>query len=158
MKITIKSQFEQLTGFFISLSVCIVLFFLDSHDGSPGSYDYLVICAIIVTSTVLIIHMQYLYVNLGAKVILTNIDQIIYCQRDGSEKIIKHEDVTLVEKYVSYAQVAGGRYILPTDSYYYQKITLLNGDSVIITSLLLSDYELFPDKGKLKKRILALIT
>lgn len=157
-KVSFKSQLKHLTGFFISLSVCAILFLLDLRDGKSEVFIYLLVCAIIVTLTVFITHAQYLYYNAGIKIELTDTDSFIYYDRKGNEKIISKDTVESVEKYVSSAHASGGRYVLPTDSYHYQKICLKNGAHFIITCLLFQDFNLFPEKTVTKKKIIAIIT
>ncbi len=157
-KITIKSQLKHLTGFFISIAVCAILFLINLRDGIPGIFIYLIICASIIVIIVSCLHSQYLYYNAGVKIELIDGDSFIYHCRNGKEKIIRKDDVDSVEKYVSYAYASGGRYVLPTDNYHYQKVQLNNGDSFIITSLLFLDFNLYPEKTHTRKRIIAIIT
>lgn len=157
-KITIKSQFRHLTGFFISIAVCAILFLIDLQDGIPETFIYLIVCVSIIVLSVFLLHFQYLYFNVGVKVELIDRDSFIYYCRNGNEKIIRKDDVDSVVKYVSNAHASGGRYVLPTDNYHYQKIQLKNGDYFIITSLIFHDFNFFPEKTFTKKRIIAIIT
>jgi len=157
-RISLKSQLKHLTGFFITIAVCAVLFLIDSRDGIHETFIYLIVCVLIVVLTICFLHIQYLYFNAGVKIELIDNEYIIYYYRDGKEKVIKKDDVHSVKKYVSYAHASGGRYVLPTDNYHFQKIQLRNGDYVIITSLLFQDFSLFPEKTLIKKRIIAIIT
>lgn len=157
-RISLKSQLKHLTGFFISITACVILFLIDSYDGIPETFKYLIICVLIIFSSVFFLHIQYLYFNAGIKIEFIDNENIIYYYRNGKEKLIEKDDIFMVEKHVSYAHIAGGRYFLPTDNYYFQKIRLINGDFFIITSLLLPDFSLFPEKTLVKKRIIAFIT
>ena len=155
--ITLKSQLKHLTGFFIAIAAISVLFLIDSFDGIHETFIYLIVCLIVVVLSVSFLHIQYLYFNAGAKVEIFDNETIIYYYRNGKEKTIKEADIISVEKNISYASAAGGRYMLPTDNYYYQKIRLKNGDCFIITSLLLG-FSLFPEKVIIKKKLIAIIT
>jgi hypothetical protein len=156
--ITLKSQLKHLTGFFIAIAAIAALFLINSYDGIHEAFIYLIVCAIIVILSVSLLHIQYLYYNAGTKIELFDNEIIIYYYRNGQEKTIKEGDIISIEKNVSYASAAGGRYMLPTDNYYYQKIRLKNGGCIIITSLLLQDFSLFPEKVIIKKKIIAIIT
>lgn len=156
-KITLKSQLRHLTSFFITFAGCAVLYLFNLHDAIPDVFMFLIAYVIIIVSTVFIIHCQYLYFNAGAKIELINNDSFIY-YRNGIEKIIKRDDIDSIKKYVSYANASGGRYVLPTDFYHYQKIHLKSGDYVFIASLLYQDFNLFSEKTRSMKKIIAIIT
>lgn len=156
-KITLKNQLKHLTGFFISLIVCAVLYLFSFYDGITVTFLYLNFCIIIIVTSVFFLHIQYLYFNAGVRIETVDNDYIIYYYRNGNEKVIKLDDIISIERYVTFAYLAGGRYILPTDNYNFQKIILKDGGFIIITSLIYPDFNLFPKKTHINKRIFPII-
>jgi hypothetical protein len=85
-------------------------------------------------------------------------ENIIYITSSGINNVIKNEDILVIEKHLSFGLAGGGLFIFPSDRYSYHKIKLKNGDCFIITSLLLEDFKLFPEKVIIKKKLIAIIT
>jgi len=154
-RITIKSQLEHLTALFIiiffgTLMSCVVYL----NDGFQ-IFIFVVIALSLITILVLFIHIQYLITNRSYKISICDENKLL-CNIGDKEVVITNENIICIEKNISY-NINGPQGNLPTASYYYSKLILKNGDIIIITSLLMPDFDFFKDKTRIKKRFIAII-
>ena len=155
--ITIKSLLRHLLSFFITIIAFFIMIYLDIKRDNNIPYGFLIVGILYVFVSVFIVHLQYLYYNSNSFFDLIDENHIVYFDKSGNSREIKYEDVFLVEKNMTYTYASGGKYFLPSDTYHYSKILLKSGDSVIITSLLFCEFDLFSEKTKIKKKLIAII-
>lgn len=154
-KITFKNQFNSLIGSFTTLLFGILVCFAAYSKAGLIGLIYGIIAFSLVLLSVIVIHIQYY--NANYRVILKKIDEnkFIY-RKDGIEYIIDQDNVLQIDQFVSY-NFRASRGLLPTDCYNYSKITLKDGVTFIITSLMIPDFGYFKDKTKEYKRFIAMI-
>ena len=154
-KITLKKQLNSLIGFFTTLIFGTLICLAVYSKVGLGGLIYLIITFSIVLILVIVIHVQYIIANAGFVIKINAENKLICCSR-GVKIYLNQETISLIEKNVSNT-IKGKRGHLPTDGYHYSKIQLKTGDIIIITSLLIDDFNFFKDKTIVKKRFIAYI-
>ena len=154
-RINIKSQLEHLTGFFTMIILCSVIAFAVYYKVGFEMFLFVVIVSSLMTLSVLFVHIQYLIKNIGFKIIVDDENKLT-CYIADKEIVITNENIVSIEKNISNTY-NGPKGHLPTDSYFYSRIALKDGNNIIITSLLMSEFEFFKEKTIIKKRFIAII-
>lgn len=154
-KITLKKQINSLIGLCTTIILGTISCFAVYSKGGLGGLIYLIIAFSIVSLSVIFIHVQYLIAN-NRFILKINTENKLICYARGLEIDLNQETIVRIEKNVSNT-FNGPRGHLPTDEYHYSKIQLKTGDTIIITSLLIDDFNFFKDKTVIKKRFIAYI-
>jgi hypothetical protein len=153
--INLKNQVQHLVGLFSALIFGSVFLLVSYNDETLSMFIYLLVCVSLIIIIGLFIHLQYYFLNRNVKILIQEDDTIRYFKNE-MEINVTQDLILKIEKNGSNSFYSS-HWLLPTDSYNYSKIFLKNGDIILITSLIISDFNLFSEKVNIKKRIIAFI-
>jgi len=124
---------------FGTLLMLIALFYL--HFSTDAVLVFLVIW-VVYSLPVVILHIRYL--NLNKEVEYEVYSNKIVQRKSGEVKVITTTEIKKIIIYMApNKRNSNGIQLLPFESYYYMKVVLKNGESLIITCLLVSNLKLF---------------
>ena len=146
--ITKKSQFASMFSlvwlFAMFTGAAIIIYF---RVGSTATFTFFIpgflILYIVQVIFLMLIHSSYYSVNKGDELICDYDSKLMIYHHKGKVSEIRPFEIASVKNYMSYPMKNKTIGSLAWDDYNYCEIELMNGQSIIITSLLVSDMNFF---------------
>ncbi|MDE5423320.1 hypothetical protein L3073_13960 [Ancylomarina sp. DW003] len=133
LRITLNNQLRMLSfHLFGTIMMIITLWLLEFEN------DFLVVFLffwLIYTISVMYLHYEYWITNRGEDITLRSSEILI--RKNGSDIIVKSEEIKKITIYLSPALYKNSNFqLLAIEAYHYAKVELKLGDEIILTSLL----------------------
>lgn len=145
----LRSGWLLILGFLICINVSHTLSFFYPNETHENSIGMGLILFIVFVLPGVVIHISYYLVNRGDVLKYCVQQRKIHFTHQNHTDTFSLDDVSLIERFISFNQAAGRSSVLLWDGYHHSVIYLKNGKIFTITSLLMPDLDFPIEKEKI---------